>query len=162
MTAPSGHPSMRPSPTLPPILAAVLLSVAPAHAAAGRLAAVTLDLPVRALGSDVPAPCYRGDVLELRLASHAARSVNPRGALPSDSLALETFWLFKDQAQRTDIRAPEAWQVETGDTNIIVGVIDTGVLPYHPDLSGRDGERGQLYVNWAERGGLPGVDDDGN
>ena len=89
-------------------------------------------------------------------------AVLPVSALPNDSLAFATIWLFKDQPVRTDIRAPEAWQVTTGDTSIVVAIIDTGVLPYHPDLGGRGGERGQMWVNWAERNGVPGVDDDGN
>jgi len=215
---------------------------------ASRRGAVVLDLPVRTPGSDVPAPCYRGDELELRLAPAAARRLVPKGArplrempvgllgvpsvdavtgslgllafepefrgetapesdgdidftafqlvhltpgadlaaalaalrslpdvasadpiailpvseLPDDSLKSETFWLEKVSSPRTDIRAPEAWTIEQGDTSIVVGIIDTGVLAGHPDLSGRGGERGQMYVNWAEVGGLPGVDDDGN
>ncbi|HEX5634571.1 MAG TPA: S8 family serine peptidase, partial [Gemmatimonadales bacterium] len=71
-------------------------------------------------------------------------------------------WLYKDQPQRTDIRAPEAWQVSQGDTAIVVAILDTGVIPYHPDLGGRAGERGHMWANWAERAGAPGVDDDGN
>lgn len=82
-------------------------------------------------------------------------------ALPDDSLAHQTVWLFRDVMPRRDIRAPEAWAIERGDTSIVVGVIDTGVNGWHPDLGGR-GERGNLYVNWAEKAGLPGVDDDGN
>ncbi len=89
-------------------------------------------------------------------------AVLPVSAMPNDSLVFATWWLHRDQAVRTDIRAPEAWAVESGDTNIVVGVLDTGVIPFHPDLGGRAGERGNLYINWAERAGLPGVDDDGN
>ncbi len=33
-----------------------------------------------------------------------------------------------------DIRAPEAWEITTGDPNIIVAVIDCGVDSQHPDL----------------------------
>ena len=86
----------------------------------------------------------------------------PVSALPNDSLALATYWLENPRNQRADIHAPEAWQVETGDTSIVVGILDTGVIPFHPDLGGRGGERGQMWVNWAEMSGLPGVDDDGN
>src|SRR5258706_610331 len=65
----------------------------------------------------------------------------PVSALPNDSLAFATYWLFKDQPVRTDIRAPEAWQISSGDTSIVVGIIDTGVVPYHPDLGGRARQR---------------------
>jgi hypothetical protein len=85
----------------------------------------------------------------------------PVSILPSDSLADATYWLYNPRNGRKDIHAPEAWQVTPGDTSIVVGIIDTGVIPYHPDLGGR-GERGNIWVNWAEKGGLPGVDDDGN
>ncbi|MEO5989868.1 MAG: S8 family serine peptidase [Candidatus Eisenbacteria bacterium] len=88
-------------------------------------------------------------------------AVLPTSALPDDSLAFATLWLYRDQPVRHDIRAPEAWQITTGDTSLIVGIVDTGVIPYHPDLGGR-GERGNIYINWAEKAGVPGVDDDGN
>jgi len=37
----------------------------------------------------------------------------------------------------SDIDAPEAWDITTGDTNIIVAVIDTGVELQHEDLQGQ-------------------------
>jgi subtilisin family serine protease len=55
-----------------------------------------------------------------------------------------------------DVDAPEAWTAQTVHDEVVVAVIDTGVDVAHPDL------QDQLWVNAAEEGGMPGVDDDGN
>ncbi len=84
-------------------------------------------------------------------------------ALPNDSLFAQQVWLHKDILPRVDNRVLDAWSVEQGDTNIVIGVVDTGIIPYHPDLGGiTAGLTGNMYVNRAEAGGLPGVDDDHN
>jgi subtilisin family serine protease len=54
-----------------------------------------------------------------------------------------------------DINAPEAWNITTGDTNIVVGVIDTGIDYLHPDLAQN------IWTNWDEIPGN-GIDDDNN
>jgi len=44
-----------------------------------------------------------------------------------------------------------------------VAILDTGVIPYHPDLGGRGPqEPGHFWINIPERDGVAGVDDDGN
>jgi len=53
-----------------------------------------------------------------------------------------------------DIDAVEAWDVTTGDANVLVAVIDTGIQISHPDLQGR------IYYNLVEIEN--GLDDDGN
>ncbi|MDH4202971.1 MAG: S8 family serine peptidase [Phycisphaerae bacterium] len=55
-----------------------------------------------------------------------------------------------------DIDAPEAWDVTTDCSNVIIAVIDTGVDYDHPDLIHN------MWANAAELNGDPEVDDDGN
>lgn len=85
----------------------------------------------------------------------------PLAAVPNDSLWSVSWWL--DQPSGADIHAPAAWDISTGDTSIVVAVLDSGILRAHPDLGGSTpGTFGNLWTNWAEVNGVPGVDDDGN
>lgn len=95
------------------------------------------------------------------VASASAIPVAPLDAVPNDSLWMDAYHLY--QPSRCDIHAPEAWDLTRGDTSIVVAVLDTGVIPYHPDIGGTAPDsRGQLWTNWAEQTGEAGVDDDGN
>jgi len=55
-----------------------------------------------------------------------------------------------------DMDAPRAWQCVTSGSQVIIGVIDSGVDWHHPELSGN------IWINEAEQNGTAGVDDDGN
>lgn len=55
-----------------------------------------------------------------------------------------------------DIGAEKAWDIETGNKDLIVAVIDTGIDYNHPDL------KDNMWTNEAELNGKAGVDDDSN
>ena len=80
-------------------------------------------------------------------------------ALPNDTNRGE-LWGMHNLGQtggtmNRDINAPEAWAVTTGSSDVVIGVIDSGIDYNHPDL------QQNIWVNEAE---IPdnGVDDDGN
>jgi serine protease len=68
--------------------------------------------------------------------------------IPNDPSLPQQWYLTKIQAQ-------QAWDLSTGDTSIVIGIIDTGVDWDHPDLAAN------IWRNWGE---IPdnGIDDDGN
>ncbi|MCB2230977.1 PKD domain-containing protein [bacterium] len=74
-----------------------------------------------------------------------------------------------NQASDHDVDAPEAWNIQTGSTAIILAILDSGTRYYHPDLGGANAtptnpgaSRGNMWINTAELNGSSGVDDDGN
>jgi subtilisin family serine protease len=79
-------------------------------------------------------------------------------ATPNDPL-FASEWGLNNTGQTggtkdADIDAPAAWNATTGDRNVVVTLIDTGVQLNHPDLVAN------LWSNTAECAGTAGVDDD--
>ncbi|MBU0559416.1 MAG: S8 family serine peptidase [Bacteroidetes bacterium] len=54
------------------------------------------------------------------------------------------------------VQAEQAWEVTKGNSNIIIGIVDTGVDWDHPDLAGN------IWINSTEQNGVTGLDDDNN
>jgi subtilisin family serine protease len=76
--------------------------------------------------------------------------------LPDD----EYYQLFDNYWHQWNLRpervqAEHAWEIETGDTTVVIAVIDTGVELDHDDL------KGNLWKNWGETANND-QDDDGN
>ena len=86
-------------------------------------------------------------------------TISPQITTPNDP-SYPQLWGLNNTGQTggtpdADIDAPEAWDIQTGDPNLVIGVIDTGVDYNHPDLVGNI---------WTNPGEIPGngIDDDNN
>jgi len=55
-------------------------------------------------------------------------------AVPNDPNYTDQWHL--NNSNDADIDAPEAWDIETGNSQIIAAILDTGVRYYHKDLGG--------------------------
>jgi len=78
---------------------------------------------------------------------------NDSGIIPNDPLFDEQWSL--NQPNDCDIDAPEAWTIDTGNENVVIAMVDSGVDYNHPDLEGN------IWINTDE---IPNncIDDDGN
>lgn len=107
-----------------------------------------------------------------------AASAGIRWAAPNRLLSVEDLWsqdsLSSEQWALGWLRAEEAWQLEESNREVLLAIVDTGLLVDHPDLSGR------LWCNPGEDlagdgcwratsngieldpADLNGIDDDGN
>ena len=97
------------------------------------------------------------------VASADANGIDQLQAVPNDTRFGET-WGLHNVGQTVnglagtpdaDIDAPEAWDIERGNTNTVIAIMDSGADLTHPDLA---------PMLWQNPGETPsnGVDDDGN
>ena len=84
-------------------------------------------------------------------------------AIPNDTLFTGTLWGLHNTGQSingivgtpdVDIDAPEAWDLTTGSSDVIIAVIDSGIAYDHPDLAAN------MWTN--PRDTPDGIDNDGN
>ncbi len=75
--------------------------------------------------------------------------------VPNDPQFGSLWGLNNNNGTDADIDAPEAWNTTTGSSNVVVGVIDTGIDYNHEDLATN------IFSNTADCNGN-GIDDDGN
>ncbi len=80
--------------------------------------------------------------------------VRSQQTVPNDPQFGSLWGLYNADRPGSDISAPQAWDFATGDTQVVVAVIDTGIDYTHPDLAGN------IWSNTAESAN--GLDNDGN
>lgn len=103
-------------------------------------------------------------VMEIIAQDPSVAYVEPNYIVSIDSAPNDTYfdelWGLHNTGQTggtddADIDAIEAWEIETGEKSVVVGVLDTGVAYNHKDL------RPTRWVNTGEIKNN-GIDDDGN
>ncbi len=87
--------------------------------------------------------------------------LRPASRRPDDTYfgqqwSLENLGAFANGTPGADIQATDAWEIHTGDTGMIIAVLDTGIQYNHPDLVGN------IWTNSGETSCTDGVDNDGN
>jgi len=94
--------------------------------------------------------------------SHPVSAPNTQSSLPggTNDPMFSQQWHYNNTGQTggtagADISLLDAWQIEAGNSNVIVSVHDTGANPFHEDLSAA------MWVNPGEIAGN-GIDDDNN
>ena len=83
---------------------------------------------------------YNGPSVRQLETDGSEQDANTPGVFPNDEY-FPLQWHLHNTGQSggtpgADIRATEAWEITTGDPNIVVAIFDTGVDSNHPDLIG--------------------------
>ncbi len=79
-------------------------------------------------------PSAAAETLAARLA--ALRGVEPNARIQAVTAPNDPY--FGDyQWNLRQIRAPEAWDLTTGDRRVVIAIVDTGIALDHPDLAGK-------------------------
>ena len=99
------------------------------------------------------------DVEKPSSATESSEKITPQATTPNDP-GYSQLWGLNNTGQSAgtadaDIDAPEAWDIQKGNQNLVIGVIDTGVDYNHPDLVGN------IWTNPGEIAG-DGIDNDNN
>jgi len=99
------------------------------------------------------------DTSKTRNPEESLSIITPQATTPNDP-GYSQLWGLNNTGQSggtadADIDAPEAWDIQKGNQNLVIGVIDTGVDYNHPDLSAN------IWTNPGEIAG-DGIDNDSN
>ena len=99
------------------------------------------------------------DVQKPSSTQESSGKITPQATTPNDP-GYSQLWGLNNTGQSAgtadaDIDAPEAWDIQKGNPNLVIGVIDTGVDYNHPDLVGN------IWTNPGEIAG-DGIDNDNN
>ena len=105
---------------------------------------------------------YKTGEIEYAEPDHKGSGGGTKSIIPNDQYYFRQWGLKNDgtfslspSISGADIDMENAWDIEQGDTNIIVGIIDSGTKLDHPEFTGR------IWINYSE---IPnnGIDDDNN
>ena len=75
------------------------------------------------------------DAADAMLAVPGVRCASPNYLVQALTQPNDTF--YDKQWHYPQIKLPQAWDVTTGSQNVIVAVLDTGIVSAHPDFAGR-------------------------
>jgi thermitase len=167
----TSHSRLNQAITLITLSSALFISCAPAHDDDKKFPPVVANIGGTVMGlSEAEAKelcevgyCETNHVYEASFGRSRPYHPTPPAPVPTPPppprSGPNTYDLSKEEVMdysRDLMNVPDAWKITTGNRQILVAVIDSGVLLSHPDL------QANLYVNEAEKNGIPGVDDDGN